>query len=199
MRYAGLSLYADVYKSFPAWERMAADYTDINGVVYLAESPSIGAYSFCERITGDVVEVDKLEDILARPGATIEQLNLPDAVRAVNDEGIDVMLLTEWSAEGFDGNKGGVYTLTATLRNGPHTDLNINGKVATINVDVRDKLKLLSVTTTLLPITVRYGSAFEEVVAQLPSVLDVMEETGYQDSLEVTWSCDRYDPTKPDA
>ena len=199
MRYAGLSLYDDVYKRFPAWERLAAEYTDINGVVYLAESPSIGAWSFCERITGNVVEVDKQFDILARPGATIEQLNLPDAVRAINEQGIDAMLLTEWSAEGFDGSKPGTYKLTATLRNGPHTQLNINGKVATINVNVKDKLRLLSITTILRKLTVLYGTSLEAVVAQLPTTLEVMEESGYQDNLPVTWVCERYDPTTPDA
>ena len=199
MRYAGLSLYSDVYKIFPMWERMAADYTDLNGVVYLAESPSIGAYSFCERITGDVAEVGKIDSILARPGTlSIDQLNLPDAVPAVNDEGIDVMLLTEWNTEGIDFSKTGTITLTATLRNGPHTDLNINGKVATIDINIKDKLKLLNVTTTLMDETVLFGTSFEDVLKQLPATLDVMEETGYQEALPVTWSCEQYDSTKPD-
>ncbi|MBE6958503.1 MAG: hypothetical protein E7447_05065 [Ruminococcaceae bacterium] len=196
-RYAGISLYNIVYQIFPAWERLMAEYTDINGVVYLAESPSIGAYSFSERISGDVAEVGKLFDILARPGATVDQLNLPDAVSAVNDQGIDVMLLTEWNTEGIDFSKPGTVTLTAALRNGPHTDLNINDKVATINVNIKDKLELLSITTVMKKVTVLYGTSFEDAAAQLPQTLDVVEETGYQERLPVTWACANYDPLIP--
>ena len=198
MRYTGLSLYDDVYKMFPAWERMKADYTDINGVVYLAESPSIGAWSFCEKIKGEVAEVGKLPDILARPGTlSIDQLNLPDAVPAVNDQGIDVMLLSEWNTEGVDFSKPGTITLTASLKNGPHTDLNINGKTASINIVVKDKLELLSVTTVLKKLTVLYGTSLEDVIKQLPQTLDVMEESGFKEALPVTWACNDYNPTKP--
>ena len=198
MRYAGLSLYASVYESFPAWERLKAEYTDINGVVYLAESPSIGAYSFCEKIKGDVAEVGKLQDILARPGAKYEQLNLPDAVPATNDQGIDVMLLATWSDANFDSSKPGTITLTAQLRNGPHTELNINGKVATININIKDKLELLNISTIIKNRTVLYGSSLEDVINQLPQSLDVMEESGYKESLPVTWTCNNYNPLKPD-
>ena len=198
MRYAGLSLYADVYKQFPAWERMKADYTDMNGVVYLAESPSIGAFSFCEKIRGDVAEVGQLQDILMRPGATFEQLSLPDAVPAKNDQGVDVMLLATWNDANFDSSKPGTITLTASLKNGPHTDLNINGKTATINVNIKDRLELLNVSTVLDNITVLYGTSFADAVAKLPNTLDVMEESGFQEALPVSWSCDNYNPTKPD-
>lgn len=198
MRYAGLSLYASVYESFPAWERLKAQYTDINGVVYLAESPSIGAYSFCEKIKGDVAEVGKLDDILARPGASFDQLNLPDAVPATNDQGIEVMLLTTWSDANFDCSKPGIVTLTAQLRNGPHTELNINGKVATININVKDKLELLNISTVVKNQTVLYGTSLEDVIKQLPQTLDVMEESGYQEALPVSWTCANYDPVKPD-
>ena len=196
-RYTGLSLYNPVYKIFPMWEELNKEYTDINGVVYLAESPSIGAWSYCERIKGDVAEVAKLPDILMRPGGTFEQLNLPDAVAAKNDQGIEVMLLTTWSDANFDSSKPGTITLTASLQNGPHTELNIKGEVATININIKDKLELQSITTTLSPMTVLYGSTFEDVVAQLPAALDVMEESGYQEALPVTWSCEGYDATKP--
>ena len=199
MRYAGLSLYASVYESFPAWKRLKADYTDINGVVYLAESPSIGAYSFCEKIKGDVAEVGKLPDILARPGAKFEQLNLPDAVPATNDQGIDVMLLATWSDANFDSSKPGTITITAQLRNGPHTELNINGKTASININIKDKLKLLNITTILRPLTVLYGTSLEDTIKQLPQTLDVMEESGYQEALPVTWICNDYNPTKSDS
>ena len=47
--------------------------------------------------------------------------------------------------------------------------------------------------------TVLYGSTFEDVVAQLPAALDVMEESGYRENLEVTWVCENYDPYKPDS
>ena len=198
MRYAGLSLYASVYESFPAWERLKAEYTDINGVVYLAESPSIGAYSFCEKIKGDVAEVGKLQDILARPGAKFEQLNLPDAVPATNDQGIDVMLLATWSDANFDASKPGTITLTAQLRNGPHTELNINGKVATININVKDKLELLNISAVVKNRTVLYGTSLEDVIKQLPQTLDVMEESGYQEALPVTWTCENYNAVKPD-
>lgn len=197
MRYAGLSLYASVFESFPAWERLKADYTDVNGVVYLAESPSIGAYSFCERIKGNVEEVGKLDDILARPGASFDQLNLPDAVSAVNDQGIDVMLLATWNDASFDSSKPGVVTLTAELRNGPHTELNINGKVATVNVNIKDRLELLNITTILKNTTVLYGSSLEETIDKLPKTLEVVEESGYQESLPVTWTCANFDSSKP--
>ena len=200
MRYAGLSLYNTIYQIFPAWERLKADYTDINGVVYLSESPSIGAWSFCEKIKGDVAQVGKLADILARPGTlSIDQLNLPDAVPAVNDQGIDVMLLAEWNTEGVDFSKSGTITLNATLKNGPHTDLNINGKTASINVNIKDKLELLNVTTVLKKVTILYGTSYEDAVKQLPSTLDVVEESGYKEALPVSWTCDNYDPTKPNA
>ena len=198
-RYAGLSLYASVYNIFPMWEELQKEYTDINGVVYLAESPSIGAYSYCERIKGEVAEVGTLPDILARPGAKFEQLNLPDAVPAKNENGIEVMLLPTWSDANFDSSKPGTITLTATLRNGPHTELDINGKVATININIKDRLELLNVTTTLNDITVLYGTSFEDVLKQLPATLDVQEESGYQEALPVTWTCENYNPTKPDS
>ena len=199
MRYAGLSLYSSAYRGFPAWERLKAEYTDINGVVYLAESPSIGAWSFCERIGGDVAEVGKLDDILARPGATIDQLNLPDSVPAVNDQGIDVILLIDWDAAQFDGNKPGTVTLTGALRNGPHTELNVEGKTASININIKDKLELVDIITVLKNITVLYGTSFEDAVKALPDTLAVVEESGYEEDLPVTWSCEDYNPTKPAA
>ena len=198
-RYTGLSLYDPVYQSFAMWEKLAEEYTDINGVVYLAESPSIGAWSYCERIKGEVAEVGKLSDILARPGAKFEQLNLPDAVPAKNEKGVEVMLLTTWDASSFDSSKPGTITLTAQLRNGPHTELNVEGKVATININIKDKLELLSVTTALNGVTVLYGTSFEDVLKQLPQTLDVREESGYQEALPVTWTCASYDPIKPDS
>ena len=198
-RYAGISLYNSIYKMFPAWERLMEEYTDINGVVYLAESPSIGAYSFCERIKGDVAEVGKLNNILARPGAKFEQLNLPDAVPATNDQGIEVMLLADWNTKDADFSKPGIVTLTASLRNGPHTELNINGKTASININIKDKLKLLNITTILRPLTVLYGTSLEDTIKQLPQTLDVMEESGYQEALPVTWICNDYNPTKSDS
>ena len=198
-RYTGLSLYNPIYQSFPAWQWLKDDYTDINGVVYLAESPSIGAYSYCERIKGDVVEVGTVADIYARPGAKFEQLNLPGAVSAVNERGIDVMLLATWSDANFDSSKTGTITLTAELRNGPHTDLNINGKTASINVIIHDKLEILNINTDLTGITVLYGTTYEGVLARLPQTLDVMAESGYREELPVTWTCDFYNPTKPDS
>ena len=128
-----------------------------------------------------------------------EQLNLPDAVPATNDQGIDVMLLTTWSDANFDSSKPGVITLTAALRNGPHTELNINGKVATININIKDKLELLNVTTVLMNKTVRYGTSLEDALKLLPQTLEVMEESGFQEALPVTWVCEDYDPMKPDA
>ena len=199
MRYAGLSLYDNVYAHFPAWERLKADYTDLNGVVYLAESPSIGAYSYAEKIGGEVAQVGELEDILARPGAVIEQLNLPRSVPAVNDEGIDVVLLIDWKETNFDSNVPGTYTLTGSLRNGPHTELNVEGKTVSININVKDKLELMDITTVLKKLTVFYNSSFEEVVAQLPKTLSVVEESGFEEDLPITWVCDSYDPTKPGA
>ena len=199
MRYAGLSLYSSTYRIFPAWERLMAEYTDINGVAYLAESPSIGAWSFCELITGDVAEVGSLTDILARPGATIDQLNLPDSVPAVNDQGIDVILLIDWDTAQFDGNKPGTVTLTGALRNGPHTDLNVEGKTASININIKDRLELVDIITVLKNVTLLYGTSFEDAVKALPSTLSVVEESGYEEELPVTWSCEDYDPTKPAA
>ena len=197
MRYAGLSLYDPVFASCPAWEKLKAEYTDINGVVYLAESPSIGAWSYCELITGDVAEVGELTDILCRPGATVDQLMLPDSVPAVNDAGIDVVLLVTWNTAQFDSSKPGTITLTGELRNGPHTDLNINGKTATININVKDKLELMSIVTRVDTLTVLYGTSYEDAVAQLPSALHVVEESGFEEDLPVTWTCDDYIGDKP--
>ena len=197
MRYAGLSLYDNAYAGFSAWERLKAEYTDINGVVYLAESPSIGAYSFCELITGEVAEVGKLENILARPGAKIEQLNLPRSVAAVNDKGIDVVLLIDWENADFDSSVPGTYTMVGQLRNGPHTDLNVEGKTVSLDINIKDKLELVDVVTVLKKLTVLYNSTFEQVLAQLPATLAVVEESGFEEDLPVTWSCDNYDPTKP--
>ena len=197
MRYAGLSLYDPVFESFPAWERLKEEYTDINGVVYLAESPSIGAYSYSELITGDVAEVGELEDVLCRSGATADQLMLPDSVPAVNDEGVDVVLLVTWNTANFDSSKPGTITLTGELRNGPHTDLNINGKVATINVNVKDKLELMTIVTRVDLLTVLYGTTFEAALAQLPAELHVVEESGFEEDLPVTWTCMDYDGNKP--
>ncbi len=197
MRYAGLSLYDPVFENFPVWSKLKAEYTDINGVVYLAESPSIGAWSFCEKIKGDVAKVGEFEDILARPGATIEQLMLPDSVPAVNDQGIDVVLLVTWNTANFDSSKPGTITLTGELRNGPHTELNINGKTASINVNVKDKLELMNIVTRVDTLTVLYGTSFEAAVAQLPSALHVVEESGFEEDLPVTWTCMDYDGNKP--
>ena len=197
MRYAGLSLYDPVYQNFPMWEELVKDYTDINGVVYLAESPSIGAYSYSELITGDVAEVGQLADVLCRPGATVDQLMLPDSVPAVNDAGIDVVLLVTWNTASFDSSKPGTITLTGELRNGPHTDLNINGKTATININVKDKLELMNIVTRVDLLTVLYGTTFEGAVAQLPGVLHVVEESGFEEDLPVIWTCEDYDGNKP--
>ena len=196
-RYAGLSFYDPVFKTFRGWERLVADPTDINGVVYLAESPSIGAWSFSELITGDVAEVGKLESILSRPGASIEQLQLPDSVPAVNDKGIDVVLLVDWNVDGFDSSKPGVITLTGNLRNGPHTDLKINGKIATIDINIKDKLELMSIVTELQTLNVLFGTSYEDAIAQLPTSLHVVEESGFEEDLPVSWSCMNYKPGVP--
>ena len=196
-RYAGLSLYSPVYEIFPAWKRMMADYTDVNGVVYLAESPSIGAWSFSEKIRGDVAEVGQLDYILCRPGATFDQLLLPDAVPAVNDQGIDVMLLVTWDAAQFDSSKPGTVTLSGELRNGPHTELNILGKKAYIDIVIKDRLELKSIVTEVPTLTVLFGTSYEDAIAQLPAKLHVVEESGFEDDLPVSWVCDDYDGLKP--
>ena len=197
MRYAGLSLYHSVYENFSMWKYLKEEYTDINGVAYLAESPSIGAWSFSELITGDVAEVGQLPEIIIRPGASFEDLTLPDTVSAVNDKGIDVVLLVTWSDANFDSSKPGTITLTGELRNGPHTNLNIKGKTATINVNIKDKLELLSITTVVDMLTVLYGTSQEDAVAQLPDKLYVVEESGFEEYLPVTWTCMDYKPNVP--
>lgn len=197
-RYAGLSLGASIYESFPAYRMLKAEYTDLNGVVYLAESPSIGAVSYCERIGGEVASVGELEDIFVRTGATYESLPLPETVKARNDQGIEVVLLIDWINEGYDGTKGGTVTLTGTLRNGPHTELNVAGKTVSIDVRLIDKLELQSIVTNVPAFTVFYNTSFESVLAQLPDKLQVVEEFGFEEELPVTWVCDDYDPTKPD-
>lgn len=196
-RYAGISLYNPVYEGFPAWDRLKAEYTDINGIVYLAESPSIGAWSFCERIKGDVASVGTLPEVLCRPGATIDQLLLPDSVPAVNDQGIDVILLVTWDTAAFDSSKPGTVTLTGELRNGPHTELDINGKVATVTINIKDKLELMNIVTSVQTLTVLYGTSLEDTIAQLPGALHVVEETGFEEELPVTWECMDYKPNVP--
>jgi len=196
-RYAGLSFYDPVFKNFPAWERLIEDPTDINGVVFLAESPSIGAWSFCERIGGDVAEVGELESVLCRPGATIDQLQLPDSVPAVNDEGIDVVLLVEWDESTFDGSKPGTITLTGSLRNGPHTELNVSGKTASIDINIKDKLELMSIVTRVDALSVLFQTSYEDVLAKLPTSLHVVEESGFEEDLPVTWTCSNYKPNVP--
>ena len=197
-RYAGLSINASVYGSFPAWKRLKAEYTDLNGTVFLAESPSIGAVSFCERIGGEVASVDKLADIVVRTGATYESLPLPDTVGATNDQGIDVVLLIDWIKDGYDASKGGTVTLTGTLRNGPHTELNVTGKTVSVNILQKDKLELKDIVTDLPPVTVFYNTSYEAVLAQLPDKLRVVEESGFEEDLPVDWVCENYNPTKPD-
>lgn len=197
-RYAGLSINSSIYASFPAWKRMKADYTDVNGVVYLAESPSIGAVSYSEKIKGEVASIDTLKDIVVRTGATYESLPLPDTVGATNDQGIDVMLLIDWSREGFSENKNGLVTLTGTLRNGPHTDLNVAGKTVSINVYLKDRLELKDIYTIVQDFTVFYNTPYEDVLKQLPQTLQVVEEFGFEEELPVTWSCDNYNPTVPE-
>lgn len=198
MRYAGLSINASVYKNFPAWERLKAEYTDLNGTLYLAESPSIGAISYSEKIKGEVASISKLEDIVARTGAELSQLFLPDTVTAENDQGIDVVLLIDWNVEGFDSSKPGTVVLTGTLRNGPHTELNVTGKTVSINVQIKDKLELVSITSQVKGFTVLYNTSLEGVIAQLPRTLAVVTETGFEEELPVTWSCEDYNPTVPD-
>ena len=58
-------------------------------------------------------------------------------LRAVG--GIDNLI--DWDSKGFDGSKGGTVTLTGTLRNGPHTQLNVEGKTVSINIQLKDKLE----------------------------------------------------------
>lgn len=197
MRYAGLSLYHSVYENFSMWEYLKDEYTDINGVEYLAESPSIGAWSFCELITGDVAEVGKLSDVVIRPGASFEDLMLPDTVPAVNDEGIDVVLLVTWNKANFDSSKPGTITLSGELRNGPHTDLNMNGKTATVNVTIKDKLELMSIVTVVDMLTVLYGTSLEGATAQLPQKLHVVEESGFEEYLPVSWTSMDYNGNVP--
>ena len=198
MRYAGLSLYNSVYENFPAWERLKAEYTDLNGVVYLAESPSIGAISYSEKITGEVASVGKLKDVVARTGAEFSQLFLPETVSAVSKSGIDVMLLITWSDVGFDSSKPGTVTITGELRNGPHTDLNIAGKTVSVNIQIKDRLELMNIETQLNNLTVFYNTSLEDVIAQLPQTLKVRVETGFEEELPVTWTCENYNPTVPD-
>ena len=197
-RYAGLSINASIYEQFPISKVLAEEYTDINGVAFLAQSPSIGAISYCEKIGGEVASVDKLEDIIVRTGATYESLPLPDTVKARNDQGIEVVLLINWSDKGYDGSKGGTATLTGTLLNGPHTDLNVAGKTVSVNILLKDRLELKDIITHIPNLTVFYNTSFEDVLAQLPKTLRVVEEFGFEEDLPVTWICNDYDPTKPD-
>ena len=197
-RYAGLSINSSVYEGYSAYERLKAEYTDLNGTPFLAESPSIGAISYSELIKGEVASTSKLEDIVARTGAKLEQLNLPDTVTAKNDQGIDVVLLIIWDEAGFDSSKPGTITLTGQLRNGPHTDLNVEGKTVSINIQIKDKLELLSIATEVKGITIFYNTSLEDAIAQLPKTLTVVTETGFEEELPVTWTCDDYNPTVPD-
>lgn len=196
-RYAGLSINSSVYENFPAWKKLKAEYTDINGVLYLPESPSIGAISYCERIGGEVASTNKLEDIYVRLGATYESLPLPDTVRALNDQGIEVVLLIDWSSEGYDGSQGGTVTLTGSLRNGPHTQLNVEGKTVSINIKLIDQLELRDIVTIIPDMTVFYNTSYEDVLKQLPQTLMVVEEFGFEEELPVTWICEDYNPSKP--
>ena len=198
MRYAGLSINSNVYQGYSAYERLKAEYTDLNGIPFLAESPSIGAISYSEKIRGEVASVSKLDDIIGRPGADASQLPLPDTVTAVNDQGIDVVLLIDWITDGFDSSKAGTTTLTGNLRNGPHTELNVTGKTVSINIVLKDRLEVVSITTQVQGTTVFYGTSLEEVLAILPSKLEVVTETGFEEELPVVWSCDNYDPQVPD-
>ena len=197
-RYAGLSINDSVYKNFPAWKKLKEEYTDINGVVFLAESPSIGAISYSEKIRGEVAEVNEIEDIVVRTGATYESLPLPDTVRAKNDQGVEVVLLIDWSSEGYNANASDDYTLTGTLRNGPHTDLNVAGKTVSVTIKLKDRLELMDIVTNVPDFTVFYDTSFEGVLAQLPQKLKVVEEYGFEEELPVTWVCDNYNPIKPD-
>lgn len=199
MRYAGLNLNHSVFERFPMYEALKAEYKDINGVVYLAESPSIGAWSFCERIGGEVASVEKIEDIVARTGADIEQLSLPDTVTAVNDEGIDVVLLIDWLAETFDSSKDGTVTVTGQLRNGPHTELNVEGKTVTANIQLKNQLELISITSQVKGFTVLYNTSLEDTIAQLPKELSVITESGFEENIPVSWICDNYKPNVPGA
>lgn len=196
-RYAGLSINSSVYENFPAWKKLKAEYTDINGVLYLSESPSIGAISYCERIGGEVASVDKLEDIVVRTGATYESLPLPDTVKAKNDQGIEVVLLIDWNNEGYDSSQSGTVTLTGTLRNGPHTQLNVKGKTVSINIKLFGKLELQDIVTVVPDFTVFYNTSFEDVLKQLPQKLKVVEEFGFEEELPVTWICEDYNPSEP--
>ncbi len=197
-RYAGLSINASVYENFPAWERLKAEYTDLNGTVFLAESPSIGAVSYCERIDGEVASVEKLDDIVVRVGATYESLPLPDTVGAKNEWGVDVKLLIDWSDAGYDASKVGTTTLIGTLRNGPHTKLNVKGKTVSVTIRLKDRLELKDIVTEVPNFTVFYNTSYEAVLAQLPNTVQVVEEYGFEEELPVTWVCENYNPTKPD-
>ncbi len=197
-RYAGLSINSNVYEGYSAYQRLKAEYTDLYGVPYLAESPSIGAISYCEKIRGEVASVSKLDDIIARTGAEISQLPLPDTVTAVNDQGIDVVLLIDWSETHFDSSKPGTVTLTGQLRNGPHTDLNVTGKTVSIDIHLKETLKLLSIAEQVKGFTTFYNTSLEQVIAQLPNTLKVVTETGFEENLPITWVCNNYNPTVPD-
>ena len=197
MRYAGLNINNPVYAQFPMWEKLKEEYLDINGVVYLAESPSIGAWSFCERIGGEVSSVAEIEDIVARTGADISQLALPDTVVAVNDEGVDVVLLIDWLKESFDSSKGGTTTAVGQLRNGPHTELNVEGKTVSVDIVLKDQLELISVTSQVKNFTVLYNTSEADAIAQLPNNLEVITETGFAENLPVTWVCSNYKAKVP--
>ena len=84
------------------------------------------------------------------------------------------------------------------LRNGPHTELNVEGKTVSINIIVKEKLELISITTQVKDITILYGTTLEDAIAQLPQALQVITETGFEENLPISWSCTNYSPTTPD-
>ncbi len=198
-RYAGLAWSADIWKEFPVWEKIQDDLTDVYGNAYLGESPSIGAVSYSQKVTGTVASVGALPEIAARTGATYDQLDLPATVIVTTEDGREIVLPISWTDAGFDSSKPGTCTLTATVHNGPHTDLTINGKTASITVNIKNRLEVINVLTnfSIIKLTVPYGTSVENAMAMLIDKVEVLEEGRFIEELPISWSVKEYDPYKP--
>lgn len=198
-RYAGLAWDAEIWKQFPVWEKIQDDLTDLYGNPFLGESPSMGAVSYTQKITGVVASVGELTEIAARVGATYEMLDLPATVVVTTEDGREIVLPISWTDAGFDSSKVGTCTLTATVHNGPHTNLTINGKTASVTVNIKDRMEIVDVLTAFdtINVNVPYGTSLEDTIAKMIKTVEVMSEGRFKEELPITWTAKRYDGYAP--
>lgn len=165
-------------------------YTEYSGYGHGSWEPAFAEpellnWLFSQRKIWNIRSVDNPEPLTVPYGTAFEDLNLPDTVTVQLDNGDELEIPVEWSAQdgdgnAYDGNTAGSYTLTGALS----TDeaANPENLTAAIEITVAQRPTLTGVVHPD-PLRVPYGTAFEDL--ELPDTVTVQLSDGTETVMDI--------------